>query len=76
MLLQQTPSIRFLKKKNLFMAYIGKLANNIDRAITHSKKIVPFKCEKISSLNLEQLQLIILDENSIIRGKKNLLTFN
>jgi hypothetical protein len=69
MFLQQIPSIRFLRKKLLFMAYIGKVANNIDGAIIHSKKIMPFKCKFFPSLNLEQLQLIMLDENSVIKKK-------
>jgi hypothetical protein len=51
------------------MPYIEKLANNIDGTINHSKFSMPFKCKKVPSLNLEQLQLIMLDENSVIRKK-------
>jgi hypothetical protein len=63
MFLIQTLSIRFLRKELLFMAYIGKVANNINGAIIHSKISMPFKCKKFPSLNLEQLQLITLDES-------------
>ncbi len=57
------------------MAYIGKVTNNIDGAIIHSKFSMPFKCKKFPSLNLEQLQLIMLDENSIIKKKNKLIDF-
>jgi hypothetical protein len=70
MFLPQIPSIRFLRKKILFIAYIGKVVNNIDGAIIHSNFSMPFKSKKIPSLNLEQLQLIMLDENLVIKKKK------
>jgi hypothetical protein len=68
-----------LKKKTLFMTYIGKTRFNIDGTIIHSSLFIPFNCKDLPSLNskwlddlvkkYDQLQLIVLDEISLI-GKK------
>jgi len=61
------------------MAYIGKTTFNIDRTMIHSSLSIPFNCKDLPSLSLEQLdnlvkkydqlQLIILDEISLIEEK-------
>jgi hypothetical protein len=68
-----------LKKKFLFMAYIGKTTFNIDGTTIHSSLFIPLNCKDLLSLNSErfdnlikkydELQLIVLDEISLI-GKK------
>jgi hypothetical protein len=68
-----------LTKKNLFMAYTGNVAFNIDGTIIHSSFFIPFNCKDLPSLSskrldnlvkkYDQLQLIVLDKISLI-GKR------
>ena len=67
------------KKKALLMAYTGKATYNIDGATIHSSLSLPLNCKNLPSLSSErldtlvkkydQLQLLVLDEISLI-GKK------
>jgi hypothetical protein len=70
------PNLNPLKKIALFMAYIRKVAFNIDGIIIHSSLSIPINCKDLPSLSLEQLdnlvkkydqlQLIVLNEISLI----------
>jgi hypothetical protein len=61
------------------MAYIKKIALNIDGTTIHSSLSMPFNCKKMLSLNskcldslnkkIQHLQLIMLDEISLIEKK-------
>jgi len=44
-----------LKKKVLFMAYIGKTTFNIDGTIIHSSLSIPLNCKDLPALSLGQL---------------------